>query len=155
MEEELRKKIQKTRERLIAHRGAVITQSIDIEAMVGAIVRLYFVKEEKHTEFTRKVMEEGSFTFGLQINILEKLNLGYSKDLIKKLKRIMEIRNIFAHCIPIGFDGKLAGYIRSKKDFEEKELEEWYKEFLEKFMIVNEELELVFMGLVKERKDKN
>jgi len=152
MEEELREKIQKTRERLIAHRGAVITQSIDIEAMVGAIVRLYFVKEEKHSEFTRKVMEEGSFTFGLQINVLEKLDLGYSKDLIKNLKRIMKIRNIFAHCIPIGFDGKLAGYIRSKKNFEEKELEEWYKEFLDKVIAVSDELDSIFMRLVKRKK---
>ncbi len=153
MEKELRKKIHKTRKRLIAHRGAVITQSIDVEAMVGSIIRLYFVKGEKHTEFTRKVMEESNFTFGLQINVLEKLDFGYSDSLIKDLKRIMQIRNIFAHCIPIGFDGRLAGYDRNKKDFEERELEEWYREFLVKVVKVHNELDEIFMKLVEKHKN--
>jgi len=146
--------IKKALEKLAQYRGVIIQDSINIEAMVDSIIINYFVKENKHSEFLTKVVEDENFSFGLKINILEKLNLETYTEFIQDIRRINNIRNIFAHCLPGSFTGGLSYYNKNKKTHEVKELEEFHAEFLEKIKKVDEQLEKIFWRLVEEKKNE-
>jgi len=138
------------------YRGVIIQDSISIEAMIDSIIINYFIKENKHSEFLTKVIEDEGFSFGIKINILEKLNFEIYKDFIQDLRRINNIRNIFAHCLPGSFTGGLSYYNKNKKEIEVKELGELHSEFLDKIKRVDEQLKKLFWILVEEnKKEKN
>ncbi len=148
--------IKKVLEKVAQYRGVIIHDSINIEALIDSIIINYFIKENKHSEFLTKVVEDENFSFGLKINILEKLNLETYKEFIQDVRRINAIRNIFAHCLPGSFTtGALFYYNKNKKTHELKELEEFHKEFLEKLKKVDEQLTKLFNKLVEEKKNEN
>ena len=138
--------------KIAQYRGVIIQDSINIEAMIDSIIINYFVKENKHSEFLTKAVEDENFSFGLKINILEKLNLETYKEFIQDIRRINNIRNIFAHCLPGSFTGGLSYYNKNNKTREVKELEEFHKEFLEKLKPVDEQLDKTFWKFVEENK---
>ena len=143
--------------KIAQYRGVIITDSINIEGMINSIIINYFVKEEKHSKFLMNVVSDEYFSFGLKINILEKLNFDIYKEFFQDVRRVNNIRNIFAHCTPT-LDGGLSFYNKNKKTQETKKLEELHKEFLEKIKKVDGQLEKLFWKLVEENKrekDKN
>jgi len=144
--------IKKALDKLAQYRGVIIQDSINIEAMIDSIIINYFVKENKHSQFLTKVVEDENFSFGLKINILGKMNLEIYKGFIEEVKRINNIRNIFAHCLPGSFTGALSYYNKNKKTHEVKELEEFHAEFLERIKRVWEQLDKLFNNLVEENK---
>ena len=83
--------------KIAQYRGVIITDFISIDAMVGSILAIYFAKENKNNEFNRKVIDDEYFSFGLKINILEKLNFEVYKEFFEDIRRINNIRNMFAH----------------------------------------------------------
>ena len=142
--EGLRKLIVKVRE----YRGAVIHDFISIEAFISSIIAIYFAKKEKNNEFNRTVMDDEYFSFGLKINILEKLNLVVYNGFFEDIRRLNKIRNIFAHNIPTLDEGF---YCYDKKDKKQnhKKMKELYEEFTNKTKIVDAQLDKIFSELVK------
>lgn len=141
--------------KIAQYRGAIITDSINIEALIGSILINYFAKENKQSEFLTKIVEDELFSFGLKINILEKLNFDVYKGFFQDIRRINNIRNIFAHCLPGSFTGGLFYYNKDKKTHEVKELEDFHKEFLEKIKKVGPQLDKIFLKLIEDnKKDK-
>jgi len=149
-----KEEIQKNLNKLSQYRGVIIQDSINIEAWIDAILINYFIKENKHSEFLTKVIEDENFSFGMKINILEKLNLGTYKRFTEDIRRINNIRNIFAHCLPSSFTA-LSYYNKKTRMHETKELVEFHKEFLEKLKKVNEELGKIFNKLIEEKKKES
>ena len=138
--------------KIAQYHGVIITDSINIEALIKSIIINYFVKENKHSEFLIKVITDEYFSFGLKINILEKLNFDVYKGFFEDIRRMNNIRNIFAHCLPGSFTGGLSYYNDKKKTHEVRELEDFHKEFLEKIKKADEQLHKIFWKLVEENK---
>ena len=139
-------------DKVVQYRGVIITDSINIEKIMELIISNYFARKDRSNEFNRKVMDDEYFSFGLKIRILEKLNFEVYKEFFEDFRRINNIRNIFAHCIPGSFTGGLSYYNKKKKTHEVKELEEFHKEFLEKIKKVGPQLDKLFWKLVEENK---
>ncbi len=146
--------IKKLLDKVVNYRGVVINDFISIEAMIGAIIAIYFAKEDKNNEFNRKVIDDEYFSFGLKINIIEKLNFDVYKEFIEDIRRINKIRNIFAHSVPT-LDGGLSYYNKNKGEREFRKLEELHDEFLKKLLPVDEQLKKIFSKLVEENRRRN
>jgi|SRR3989344_525167 len=147
--EELGRAYVKTQE----HRGLIIGMAIDVEAMVNAILNLYFAKESRQNEFMHKALDDEYFSFGLKIRILEKISLGLEKGLTEKIRRISNIRNEFAHKVPgiIPKSGPLSVSFDITKENPER-IEDLCKEFSELVEEVRPELDRIFLKLVEENK---
>ena len=111
--EELVKKIEQTTKEVSFIRGVVITKSVDIELLIGALITNYFILSNKHSKFSEMVLSDPYFSFGLKINILKKLlnkigwtsYKGFKEDLDKKiiLQKILFILLIFIGAIILNF----------------------------------------------------
>lgn len=137
--------------KIAQYRGVIIHDSINVEALMRAIIAIYFARDDKNNEFNRKVIDDEYFSFGLKVRILEKLNLEVYKGFFEELRRINNIRNTFAHQVPTLDEGFF------KKDNEKNEVNymaDLHKEFLEKINRVDEQLHKIFMKLVEERNDE-
>lgn len=153
--EEFKKKIEQTSKELLVLRGAIIHKSIDIDAYAGAIIENYFVLPNKHTEFRDMVISDPYFSFGLKIKILKKILKKINWDSYEALKedlyRVNEIRNLFAHSVPFGFDGHLSCYI-GEKPMEIKKAKEMYDEFIPLWTKTMGELDKVFQYIIGQNK---
>lgn len=151
MTEEQKVDLKKVLEKVAQYRGVIITDSINIERFMEAIIINYFVKEEKSSEFLVKCITDEYFSFGLKIRILEKLELSTYDSFFEDIRRLNKIRNIFAHCSPGTFTGGLSYYNEKNKSRETKELEEFHKEFLAKIKKVQPQLEKIFNEIIKSK----
>ena len=137
--------------KIAQYRGVIIHDSINIEALMGAIIAIYFVRDDKNNEFNRKVTDDEYFSFGLKIRILEKLNQEVYPQFFEDIRRINNIRNIFAHKVPTLDEGFI--YQDSKEEkTETKYMSDLHKKFLEKIKKVEEQLRKIFFKLVEENK---
>jgi len=137
--------------KIAQYRGVIIHDSINIEAIIGAIIAIYFVRSDKNNEFNRKVIDDEYFSFGLKIRILEKLNQEVYPQFFEDIRRINNIRNIFAHRVPTLDKGFI--YQDSKEEkTETKYMSDLHKEFSEKIKKVGEQLSKIFFNLVEENK---
>jgi len=140
--------------KIAQYRGVIIHDSINVEALMGAIIAIYFVKDNKNNEFNRKVIDDEYFSFGLKVRILEKLKIETYKEFFEDLRRMNTIRNTFAHQVPTLDEG----FFKKGKDGKENEINymsDLHKEFLEKIKRVDEELHKIFMKLVEENKKES
>ena len=135
--------------KIAQYRGVIIHDSINIEALMGAIIAVYFVRDDKNNEFNRKVIDDEYFSFGLKIRILEKLNQEVYPQFFEDIRRINNIRNIFAHKVPT-LDGGFIYQDSKEGKTETKYISDLYKEFLEKIKKVDEQLHQIFFKLVEE-----
>jgi hypothetical protein len=142
-------KIKEYTNKIAQYRGVIIHDSINIEALINAIITIYFVKANKNNEFSTNVIGDEFFSFGLKINILDKLKFERYKEFIDDIRRINKIRNFFAHCLPT-LNEELYCYNQDKKMHEPKKLDELHKEFLEKIKKINPQLDKIFDKLVEE-----
>jgi hypothetical protein len=138
-------------DRIAKYRGVIITDFIDVEAMVGSIIAVYFAKDSKNNEFNRKVIDDEYFSFGLKIKILEKLNFDVYKLFFEDFRRINKIRNTFAHHVPTLDEGFIC-YNKNDKIPYTKKMVELHKEFVEKIKKVDKQLYEIFLKLVEENK---
>ena len=146
-----KEKINAINNKIAQYRGVIIHDSISIEALIGAIIAIYFVKDNKNNEFNRKVIDDEYFSFGLKIKILEKLNQEVYPQFFEDIRRINNMRNIFAHKVPTRDEGFI--YQDSKEEkTETKYMSDLHKEFLEKIKKVDEQLHKIFFKLVEENK---
>jgi len=112
---------------------------------------LVFRSDDRNNEFNRKVIDDEYFSFGLKIKVLEKLNLEVYPKFFVDIRRINNIRNIFAHKVPTLDEGFV--YQDSKKgNTETQYMSDLHKEFLEKIKNVDEQLGKIFFNLVEENK---
>ena len=137
--------------KIAQYRGVIVHDSINIEALIGAIIAIYFVSDTKNNEFNRKVIDDEYFSLGLKIRILEKLKLETYKEFFEDIRRINNIRNIFAHKVPTLDEGFISQDFKEEKT-ETKHMSELHAEFLEKIKKVDEQLEKIFSKLVEDRK---
>ena len=72
-------------------------------------------------------------------------------EFIQDIRRLNNIRNIFAHCLPT-LNGSLSYYNKNKKIRETRKLEELHAEFLEKIKKISPQLNKIFNKLVEENK---
>lgn len=140
--------------KIAQYRGVIIHDSISVDAMIGAIIAIYFVKDNKNNEFNRKVIDDEYFSFGLKIRILEKLNLETYKEFFQDIRGINNIRNIFAHQVPTLDEGFIRHGSKDKK-IETESMKDLHREFLEKIKRVDEQLHKIFLKLVEERKNNS
>jgi hypothetical protein len=143
----------KASERIQELRGRIVNKAIDVEAMVNAILNLYFAKKEKQNEFMHKVLDDEYFSFGLKIKILRKINIRLERGLIEKIERIKNIRNEFAHKIlgVIPKEGPLSISFNISEE-NPKNIEELYQDFSKLIEEVIPELDRLFLKLVDEGK---
>ena len=151
MDEELAKKIEQTTKEVSFLRGIVITKSVDIELLIGALITNYFVLSDKQSKFSNMVLSDPYFSLGLKINILKKIlnEIGLtSYDGFKKdLEKIQRLRNRLAHSGMFGFDGDLI-YDKGEKPMEIKNAREMFDEFIPLWSKVMEELEKMFWHII-------
>ena len=141
--------IKKIANKIANYRGVIIHDSISVEALLGAIIAIYFVKDNKNNEFNRKVIDDEYFSFGLKIRIFEKLDFETYNGFFEDLRRINNIRNLFAHQVPTLDEGFIQKKSRDGKG-EINFMSDLHKEFLEKIKRVDEQLHKIFFKLVKE-----
>ncbi|MFA5061402.1 MAG: hypothetical protein WC494_03760 [Candidatus Pacearchaeota archaeon] len=137
--------------KIAQYRGVIIHDSISIEAMLGAIIAIYFVKDNKNNEFNRKVIDDEYFSFGLKIRVLEKLNFEVYSQFFEDIRRMNNIRNIFAHHVPTLDEGFIQQNSKDGK-VETKYMSDLHKEFLEKIKKVDEQLHKIFFKVIEENK---
>ncbi len=146
-----KEQLSKIANKIAQYRGVIIHDSISIDALIGSIIAVYFVRDNKNNEFNRKVIEDEYFSFGLKVRILEKLKLETYKEFFQDLRRINTIRNTFAHQVPTLNEG----FFKKGKDGKEKEItymSDLHKDFLEKIKKVDKQLHKIFFKLVEENK---
>jgi hypothetical protein len=146
-----KEQINKIANKIAQYRGVIIHDSISIDAMIGSIIAVYFARDDKNNEFNRKVIDDEYFSFGLKIRILEKLNFEVYKGFFEDVRRINNIRNLFAHQVPTLDEG----FFKKDADGKEKEIiymSDLHKEFLEKIKNVDEQLHKIFFELVEKNK---
>ena len=146
--------LKKVLEKVAQYRGVIITDSINTERLIEAIIINYFVKENKHSEFLMKCITDEYFSLGLKINTLERLNFSTYKQFFNDIRRINKIRNIFAHCSLGSLDGALLFYDPNKRIHETRKLEELHSEFLKKVKLVQDQLMKIFDNIVKENNEE-
>ncbi|MBS3091493.1 hypothetical protein J4217_03545 [Candidatus Pacearchaeota archaeon] len=155
MNEDLRKKIEQMVKEVSFLRGVVITKSVDVELMIGAIITNYFALSNKHSDFSTMVLSDPYFSFGLKINILKKIlnkiNWSSYDGFKEDLQRIDTLRNRFAHAHMFGFEGDLA-YPAGEKPLKVKKAKEMYDEFIPIWLKVFEELDNVFWQIIDKPK---
>lgn len=151
MNEDLSKKILDTKVSVSFLRGLVITETVNIDAHMGAIITNYFVLENKHSKFSTNVLSDPYFSFGLKTSILKKIinEIGWKpyNDFKDDLYRINKLRNIFAHSMMFGFDGDLI-FQKGEKPIETKKAKEMYEEFMSIYPKVTEELDNLFWHII-------
>ena len=132
-------------------RGLIITETVNIDAHIGAIITNYFVLPDKHSSFSTMVLSDPYFSFGMKINILKKIlnKIEWkSYDKFKNdLHRIDELRNRFAHSMMFGFDGDLI-YPKGEKPMGTKKAKEMYDEFMSIYPKVVKELDNLFWHII-------
>jgi hypothetical protein len=148
-----KEEIKKIGNKIAQYRGVIIHDSIGVEAMIGAIIAIYFVSDTKNNEFNRKVIDDEYFSLGLKIRILERLKLETYKEFFEDIRRINNIRNIFAHKVPTLDKGFISQDFKEEKT-EIKYMSELHKEFIETMKKVDEQLEKIFSKLIEERKEE-
>ncbi|MEK6853588.1 MAG: hypothetical protein AABX64_02800 [Nanoarchaeota archaeon] len=151
MEKELEQKIQSTTINVSMLRGLVITNAVSIEAFIGAIIANYFVKSDKHSDFSTTALSDPFFSFGLKVNILRKImrkiNFSHYKTFRDDLDKMWRLRNRFAHSMMFGFDGELI-YDKGENPMEKKKAKEMYDEFILLYPKVMGELEKLFWHII-------
>jgi hypothetical protein len=148
-----KEEINKVANKIAQYRGVIIHDSISIDAMLGAIIAVYFAKDNKNNEFNRKVIDDEYFSFGLKIRIFKKLDFEVYPQFFEDIWRINNIRNIFAHQVPTLDEG----FFKKGKDGKENKISymvDLHKEFLKKIKNVNEQLHKIFLKLVEENKQE-
>lgn len=136
------------------YRGVIIQDSISVEALIGSIIAIYFVRDDKNNEFNRKIIDDEYFSFGMKIGILKKLNFEVYKEFFKDVYKINKIRNIFAHKVPTLDEGFIFQDFKKKKQ-EIKYINDLYNEFSEKIKKIYSQLDKIFLKLVEENKIRN
>lgn len=146
-----KEEIKNLNNKIAQYRGVIIHDSINIEALIGAIIAIYFARDNKNNEFNRKVIDDEYFSFGLKIRILDKLNLDTYHCFFEDIRRINSIRNTFAHNVPTLNEGFIQSNWKDGKT-ETKYISDLHSEFLEKVKKVDEQLESIFLKLVEKNK---
>jgi len=145
-----KEQISKIANKIAQYRGVIIHDSISIDALIGSIIAIYFARDDKNNEFNRKIIDDEYFSFGLKVRILEKLNFEVYKGFFEDIRRMNNIRNLFAHQVPTLDEG----FFKKNLDGEEEILymSDLHKEFLEKIKKVDEQLYKIFLELVEKNK---
>lgn len=149
--DELKKKIFNTKVNVSFLRGLIITEAVNIDAHIGAIITNYFVLPNKHSRFSTMVISDPYFSFGMKINILKKIineiNWKPYDEFKNDLHRLDELRNRFAHAMMFGFEGDLI-YPKGEKPMGIKKAKEMYDEFMSIYPKVVEELDSIFWHVI-------
>ena len=89
---------------LSRYRAEVIEKAINIEWLMSVIISQHYFKLP-NKDFLFEVLYDEYFSFGLKRRILEKIVQDFDKEKLHNLNRINSIRNYFAHCNQIVFEG--------------------------------------------------
>ncbi len=84
-------------ETLSKYRNEIIEKTINIEWLINAIISQHYFKKVVKP-FLLEVLYDENFAFSLKRNILEKIVPLFDKNKMQDLRRLMTIRNYFAHC---------------------------------------------------------
>ena len=114
-EEDLDKKIKEAIELVIKLRGEVINSAVNIERRIEEIITTHYILPRKYDDFLFNCMLDEYFSFGLKIRIFRKIKFRIKpyKAFFEHLRRINNIRNLFAH----SSIGDLSGSLIYTKDF--------------------------------------
>ena len=82
-------------------RQKVIEKAINIENLISILITFHYFPEEKkgiNINFLQEVLYDPYATTAFKINLLQKCYPEFEKKNIQELRRIFNIRNLFAHC---------------------------------------------------------
>jgi len=99
-------------------RGVIIESAINIERMLNVILMCHFSKRLERKSFLQNFIEHRDITSRTKIDILDKSDVLKDNNILgKKLRRLLEIRNLFAHAKHDFNDSDYSMFlqIRSKK----------------------------------------
>ena len=126
MKKEILDKIEENARKIKELRGAIIHNSIDIEKGISFLIIKSFFKDKGNNEIIKKLMLEEQYNFGVKINMLKDFIIKEPYyGFFKEIKRLKDIRNIFAHAPLEWISG---GIIHNNKLKNPKELhDEFFK----------------------------
>jgi hypothetical protein len=116
-------------------RQKIIERAINIENIISILITFhYFPEKEKgiNGNFLQDVLYDPHATVAFKVNLLQKCFPEYGEKNIQKIRRIFNIRNIFAHCglkMSSSVDPKNFSAIDPKKKNEPLDYESLTNEF--------------------------
>jgi hypothetical protein len=124
--------------RLTEARGEIIEDLIDLETMINVVISAHYFGKVS-APFYYEVLYDEYFSFGLKLNILEKIIPAHHRKHIENLRRLGTIRNYFAHrgtqfIHPgtVGKNGTVGMVPDPKKPDRSIDYDNLYEEFLSK-----------------------
>lgn len=114
-------------------RGEIITDFAYLETIISRMISEYYFGEE-NLSFTFDVLYHEHLNFSVRRSIFEKnlrdKGVTETQFPFKKLQRIGEIRNYFAHAWPLHMsDGKTVDFVMLGRKDAEKTAEQLFKDF--------------------------
>lgn len=117
-------------------RQDIIERSINLENLICMLITLHFFPAKGvKLDFMQIVMCDPSANTAFKVSVFSKCYPQIKRDLIEKMSRMFNIRNLFAHCglhVTSFADPDNSGIMNPKKMNEPIDFEALRKEFLEK-----------------------
>ena len=133
------KKVKESLENVGKARIEIIEKFISIEGFIEAIITLHFSKEDKHSDFTFKLLGDPSIPSIAKISVLEKIiDATKYPNLGQDLREMNNLRNTMTHSKPVGFQAQILDRKLNPVDV---------KDLTERFNKLYQELEPVLYNL--------
>lgn len=134
------------------NRQEIIEKTIHIENLLSLLITFRYFPEKKaiNSDFLQEVLYDPLATSAFKINLLQICYPEFGEDNIQRLRRIFNIRNLFAHCgleISSVVDPKNFSVIDPNK----KNVPLDWKTLTEEFNQIASELENNLFGLIKQK----
>lgn len=134
----------------MVERQEIIDKAINIEIIISALITAkYFPGELVNSDFLQEVLYDPLASAAFKVNIFEKCYSDVPKKTIESMRRLFNIRNIYAHCglsMSSKVDPDQSGVMNPKKKNQPLDFEDLKSEFFNKEKnIVN-----VLFDLIKE-----
>ena len=132
----------------IKYRAEVIEKSVNLETVISTLITSYFFPQSSiHLKFFSIVLHDQYASFAFKISVLSKCYPKIGKRFFEKLRRIGNIRNIFAHCgTYVHLENAPSGIIDPKNQNKRLDYESLYTEFSK---IENEVSQILFEKIKK------
>jgi len=118
-----------------AYRSEVIEGFILLEAIVDCFINTHYMGKPSMA-FHEEVLYDEYFSFGLKVRIVEKVLDSEEKTVVQSLRRVNNIRNLFAHCGMLRYESGEVFAPNPRKLDKKLDFEALYAEFMERVPIL-------------------
>lgn len=118
-----------TTDKVSAYRSEVIEGFILLEAIVDCFINTHYMGKPSMA-FHQEVLYDEYFSFGLKVRIVEKILGSEEKTMVQSLRRVNNIRNLFAHYAKLRYEGGESFAPNPRKLDKKLDFEALYAEFM-------------------------